>query len=116
MWFLGRWGIALVLERGAFDAAAGDRTFVVLQWYILGLPAYIMTELLSRMLNAMQNTHTPLVTNIIQLSSKWALLRWFGSSWGLVAVPLAHMVTCYLEVMVLTLSVRRRLWRFGVEQ
>lgn len=111
MWLIGRWGIALVLERGAFDAAAGDRTFVVLQWYILGLPAYIMTELLSRMLNAMQNTHTPLLTNIVQLSTKWAVLQWFGRSWGLVAVPMAHMMTCYLEVLVLALSVRRRLWR-----
>jgi putative peptidoglycan lipid II flippase len=109
MWLIGRWGIALVLERGAFDAAAGDRTFAVLQWYILGLPAYIMTELLSRMLNAMQNTHTPLLTNMMQLSAKWALLRWFGGSWGLVAVPMAHMVTCYIEVLVLMMSVRRRL-------
>jgi putative peptidoglycan lipid II flippase len=108
MWLIGRWGITLVLERGAFDAAAGDRTFAVLQWYIVGLPAYIMTELLSRMLNAMQNTHTPLLTNIVQLSSKWALLRWFGSGWGLVAVPIAHMVTCYCETMVLAFIVWRR--------
>lgn len=108
MWLVGRWGIALVLERGAFDAAAGDRTFAVLQWYILGLPAYIMTELLSRMLNAMQNTHTPLMTNIVQLTSKWALLRWFGSGWGMVAVPMAHMVTCYIETVILAIVVWRR--------
>ncbi len=108
MWLVGRWGIALVLERGAFDAAAGDRTFAVLQWYIVGLPAYIMTELLSRMLNAMQNTHTPLLTNIVQLSTKWAMLQGFGRSWGLVAVPVAHMVTCYVETAVLATIVWRR--------
>jgi Na+-driven multidrug efflux pump len=67
-----------------------------------------MTELLSRMLNAMQNTHTPLLTNIVQLSAKWALLRWFGNGWGLVAVPFAHMVTCYCETMVLAFIVWRR--------
>lgn len=110
MWLVGRWGIALVLERGVFDQAAGDRTFVVLQWYIVGLPAYIMTELLSRMLNATQNTHTPLVTNIVQLSSKWALLRWVGHDWGMIAVPMAHMVTCYIETITLAIIVRRTLW------
>ncbi len=30
-WWLGRWGIQLVLERGAFDAAAGDRVFAIWQ-------------------------------------------------------------------------------------
>lgn len=109
LWLFGRWGIALVLERGAFDQAAGDRTYAVLQWYIIGLPAYIMTELLSRMLNAMQNTHTPLLTNILQLSAKWALLRWLLGGMGMVAVPMAHTVTCYFETLVLAVFVGRRL-------
>jgi len=108
LWFFGRWGIAVVLERGAFDSAAGDRTYAVLQWYIIGLPAYIMTELLSRMLNAMQNTHTPLLTNMMQLSAKWAILRWFGSGWGLVAVPMVHALTCYVETLVLAAFVWRK--------
>lgn len=109
MWVLGRWGIAVVLERGAFDAAAGDRTYAVLQWYIVGLPAYIMTELLSRMLNAMRDTRTPLLTNVLQLSAKWALLRWVFAGVSLVAVPLAHTLTCYVETFVLTAFVWRRL-------
>ena len=109
LWLLGRWGIAVVLERGAFDHAAGDRTYAVLQWYVIGLPAYIMTELLSRMLNAMRDTHTPLLTNMLQLSTKWALLRWVLGGVGLVAVPVAHTLTCYLETIILTVFVWRRL-------
>lgn len=109
LWVLGRWGIAVVLERGAFDHAAGDRTYAVLQWYVIGLPAYIMTELLSRMLNAMRDTRTPLMTNILQLSAKWTLLRWVLGGVELVAVPVAHTLTCYLETIVLTVFVWRRL-------
>ena len=111
LWVFGRWGIAVVLERGVFDHAAGDRTYAVLLWYSIGLPAYIMTELLSRMLNAMQNTHTPLLTNLLQLSAKWALLRWMLGGMGLVAVPMAHTVTCYCETLVLAVFVWRRLRR-----
>lgn len=109
LWLLGRWGIAVVLEQGAFDSAAGDRTYAVMQWYVIGLPAYIMTELLSRMLNAMRDTRTPLLTNMLQLSAKYTLLRWFLGGVGLVAVPMAHTMTCYLETMVLTAWVWRRL-------
>lgn len=105
----GRAGIALILERGAFDQAAGDRTFAVLQWYILGLPAFVLTELSSRMLNAMHDTHTPLATNVTQLSVKWAVLNGWGLGWGIVAVPIAHVATCYGETALLLGMVWRRL-------
>jgi putative peptidoglycan lipid II flippase len=62
----------------AFDAAAGDRVFMIWQWYVLGLPAFVLTELLSRMLNAMRDTRTPLLTNTAQLGAKWGLL----ANWG----------------------------------
>lgn len=109
VWWVGRTGIAFALERGAFDQAAGDRTFAVLQWYILGLPAFVLTELSSRMLNAMHDTHTPLATNITQLTTKWAVLNGWGLSWGVVAVPIAHIVTCYGETALLLGMVWRRL-------
>ena len=61
------------------------------------------------MLNAMRDTHTPLLTNMLQLSTKWALLRWVLGGVGLVAVPVAHTLTCYLETIILTVFVWRRL-------
>lgn len=114
-WWLGRWGIQLVLERGAFDAAAGDRVFVIWQWYVLGLPAFVLTELLSRMLNAMRDTRTPLLTNTAQLGAKWGLLMWWGAAGTSLAVPIAHIVTCYAETVVLAMVVWRRFYR-GIDE
>ena len=114
-WWLGRWGIQLVLERGAFDAAAGDRVFVIWQWYVLGLPAFVLTELLSRMLNAMRDTRTPLLTNTAQLGAKWALLMNWGPVAAGLAVPIAHVVTCYAETVVLAMVVWRRFYR-GIDE
>ena len=114
-WWLGRWGIQIVLERGAFDAAAGDRVFVIWQWYVLGLPAFVLTELLSRMLNAMRDTRTPLLTNTAQLSAKWALLMNWGSGAAGLAVPIAHVVTCYAETVVLAMVVWHRFYR-GIDE
>ena len=109
LWFAGRWGIAIILERGAFDAAAGDRTYAVLQWYAIGLPAYVTTELLSRLLNATHDTRTPLYTNIGQLLTKAAILGYVGAPEGMLAVPIAHSVTCLGEMCVLAFVVWRRL-------
>ncbi|RLT21313.1 MAG: murein biosynthesis integral membrane protein MurJ [Chloroflexi bacterium] len=114
-WWLGRWGIQIVLERGAFDAAAGDRVFVIWQWYVLGLPAFVLTELLSRMLNAMRDTRTPLLTNTAQLGAKWALLMNWGPVAAGLAVPIAHVVTCYAETVVLAMVVWRRFYR-GIDE
>jgi putative peptidoglycan lipid II flippase len=108
VWYGGRAGIALILERGAFDAAAGDRTYAVLQWYVIGLPAYVTTELLSRLLNALHDTRTPLLTNIGQLVCKAFVLTVVGVSGGMVLVPIAHSTTCIVETMVLSLVVWRR--------
>jgi putative peptidoglycan lipid II flippase len=108
VWFGGRAGIALILERGAFDAAAGDRTYAVLQWYVIGLPAYVTTELLSRLLNALHDTRTPLLTNVGQLGSKALLLTVVGVSGGMVLVPIAHSATCIVETLVLSVVVWRR--------
>ena len=108
VWFGGRAGIALILERGAFDAAAGDRTYAVLQWYVIGLPAYVTTELLSRLLNALHDTRTPLLTNVGQLGCKALVLTMVGVSGGMVLVPVAHSVTCIVETLVLSVVVWRR--------
>ncbi len=108
VWFGGRAGIALILERGAFDAAAGDRTYAVLQWYVIGLPAYVTTELLSRLLNALHDTRTPLLTNLGQLGSKALILTLVGVSGGMVLVPIAHSATCIVETLVLSVVVWRR--------
>ena len=111
LWAAGRWGIALVLERGAFDATAGDRTYAVLQWYAIGLPAYVTTELLSRLLNATHDTRTPLYTNIGQLLIKSIALWVVGSTAGMVAVPVAHSLSCIAETLVLACVVWQRLAR-----
>ncbi len=108
LWFAGRGAIAIVLEHGAFDAAAGDRTYAVLQWYAIGLPAYVTTELLSRLLNALQDARSPFYTNIGQLCGKAIILTVVGVSGGMLSVPIAHSVTCILETVVLAFVVWRR--------
>jgi putative peptidoglycan lipid II flippase len=89
--------------------------FVIWQWYVLGLPAFVLTELLSRMLNAMRDTRTPLLTNTAQLGAKWGWLASWGAVSAGLAVPIAHIVTCYAETVVLAMVVWRCFYR-GIDE
>ncbi|MEN9938463.1 MAG: hypothetical protein RLZZ387_5042, partial [Chloroflexota bacterium] len=101
LWLLGREVIRVLFERGRFDAAAGSLTYTLLLIIAAGLPAYAMTEVLSRGLIAMRDTRTPLVTNCGQLALRvliiWALI----GPLGIIAIPLGFAVSSAVETLAL---------------
>lgn len=99
--FAGRQIIRLLFERGRFDAAAGDLTATLLLAFVVGLPAYVATEVLTRGLIALHDTRTPLLTNCGQLAGRVALLWLWIESWGVIAVPAAFALTSLLETLAL---------------
>lgn len=106
---LGRPLIRLLFERGAFDAAAGDLTYQMLAAYSLGLPAYVATEVLTRALLSRLDTRTPLLTNLLQLGLRVALLLPLIGRLGPILVPLAYAGSSIVEAVVLYMMMRRRL-------
>ncbi len=98
---LGRPTIALILERGRFDAAAGSLTYTLLAAYAVALPAYIATEVLTRGLIALHDTRTPLLTNTLQLAGRIALIPPLLERFDVLAIPVAFAVTSALETVVL---------------
>ncbi len=107
----GRPLIAILFERGRFDAAAGNLTYAALALYALGLPAYVATEVLSRCLIALHDTRTPLITNCLQLAGRIALIPLLLGMYDILAIPIAFAITASLETlilgMVLWVKVRR---------
>jgi putative peptidoglycan lipid II flippase len=108
---LGRRAIAVIFERGLFDAAAGDLTFAMLAIYAVALPCYVATEVLTRGLVALRDTRTPLATNSAQIAGRAALLAYFVPRIGVAAVPLAFAVTSALESALLLAALLVRLRR-----
>ncbi len=106
---LGRLGIRIVLERGAFDSAAGDLTYQMLAALSIGLPAYVATEVLSRALLSLLDTRTPLMTNCLQLAVRMALLLALIGHVGPLTVPLAFAVSSIGEAIILYVVLRRRI-------
>jgi putative peptidoglycan lipid II flippase len=98
---LGRGLIRLLFERGRFDATAGSLTYAMLVAYIVALPAYIATELISRSLIAMRDTTTPLITNCGQLALRVGLVALLLERIGAVAIPVAFAISSVIEAIAL---------------
>lgn len=98
---LGRPVIALLFERGAFDAAAGDLTYRMLMVYAFGLPAYVATEVAARGLLARYDARTPMLANFGQLALRTALCAVLIGPLGPAAIPAAFVVSSVVEAGVL---------------
>lgn len=100
---MGRPLVALLFERGAFDAAAGDLTYRMLAIYALGLPTYVATEIATRGLIARYDTRTPLAANLVQLAMRAILSAALLGSLGPLALPVAFVLSAALETAILLL-------------
>lgn len=98
---LGRPVIALLFERGAFDAAAGDLTYAMLAVYALGLPAYVATEVAARALLARRDARTPMLANLLQLGLRVGLCTALIGPLGPAAIPTAFAISAAAEAATL---------------
>jgi putative peptidoglycan lipid II flippase len=115
MLLLGRLTIQILFEHGKYDAAAGALTYAVLVPYSVGLPFFVGTEVITRGLIALRDTRTPLITNTLQLVGRGALMALLVGAIGVVAIPLAFVVSASVETLalaaVLLVKLQRRLGR-----
>jgi putative peptidoglycan lipid II flippase len=107
----GRWAIALLFERGAFDAAAGDLTYSLLVAYGIGLPSYVLTEILNRSFISLADTRTPLIVNIVQLALRAALMAALLPTLDVHGIAIAFAFGAYAETIVLAVVLWLRLRR-----
>ena len=106
---LARLTVRVLFEHGEFDAAAGALTSDVVVLYAAGLPAYAVTEVLTRSLVAMRDTRTPLATNLLQLALRAAIAALFLGRLGVEVIPVAFAVSSVIEVVVLWIVLQHRM-------
>lgn len=94
-------GARLLFERGAFDAAAGALTGRMIALYAIGMPAYALTEVLTRSLYALRDTRTPLATNLLQLGLRVAICAIWLDDLGVAVIPIAFAASSFVEAAVL---------------
>jgi putative peptidoglycan lipid II flippase len=110
---LGRPLLALLYQRGAFDAAATEAVYVALRFYALGLTAHVCLELAARAFFAQQDTITPLLLAAASAGANILLAALLMGPLGHGGLALANSVAVTAEVLALLLILRQRLGGVG---
>jgi putative peptidoglycan lipid II flippase len=107
--------VAMLFERGAFDATSTELTAWALLWYAAGLIGHSVVEILSRAFYALHDTKTPVMvgTAAMALNAIFSFIfPGFFSSIGwlpLGGLALANSLATALEAVILLVLIGRRL-------
>jgi putative peptidoglycan lipid II flippase len=105
---LGRPLLAVLYQRGAFDAAATEAVYIAVRFYAVGLVGHASLELAARAFFAQQDTVTPLIIAVgaalLDVALALSLMRPLGHG----GLALANAIAISVEVVVLLLVLRRR--------
>ena len=100
--------VAVLFERGAFDAAAGAATARALAAFAFGLPAFVLVKVLSPSFLAREDTVTPLYVSLAAVAANIALS--LALFWPLahVGIAIATSLASWLQAGLMWAILRRR--------
>ncbi len=107
--------VALLFQRGAFDANSTEMVSWALMWYTAGLVGHSVVEILSRAFYALHDTKTPVVVGTLAMGLNvvfsFVFASWFEKiGWlPLGGLALANSFATALEAVTLFVVMRRRL-------
>lgn len=105
--------VAILFERGAFSSNSTRLTADALLWYSTGLWAYAALRLLLAMCYALQDAYGPLkaaaVSMVVNLGAGILLMQCMGHG----GIALAAALSAMLNVVLLTVMLRRRIGPLG---
>ena len=101
--------IRVLLERGEFTGASTRAVAWALQFYLLGLPAYAVVEILSRAFYALHDTRTPVWVSAATVLLNIVLSLALVGPMDIGGLALANAVAVNLEMLILLWFIRQRL-------
>ncbi len=100
--------VAVLFQRGAFDAHATQVAATALRFFAIGLAGHAAVEILVRGFFAMQDTRTPVVLGAASLGLHM-LLSWVLAQWlGIGGIALGLSIGVLVEALLMGLVLRRR--------
>ncbi len=100
--------VAVLFQRGLFDARATELTAAALQWFAVGLAGHAAVEVLVRGFFAMQDARTPVLIGVGSLAVHMVLSWLFAQVMGHAGIALGVSIGVLIEAMVLGLVLARR--------
>ncbi|MDL1897498.1 murein biosynthesis integral membrane protein MurJ [Anaerolineae bacterium CFX7] len=103
--------VALVLERGAFDAASTALVAPVLAYFALAIVGEAVLELTARTFYAQHDARTPMFVTLGAMTLRLALMFWWRDLFGAAGLAFAYAVAVCAEAGALYLLAQRRFLR-----
>jgi putative peptidoglycan lipid II flippase len=105
--------LAVLFQRGAFDATDTQATAAALTAYAAGLPAFVLVKVLAPAFFARQDTATPVKVAVVAMASNLCLTLALMQFLAHVGIALATTVAGWVNALsLLVLLIRRRHFRF----
>jgi len=101
--------VALLLQRGAFDAASTGATAFALRYYALGLAAYGVVEIVTRAFYACHDTLTPVLVSVLTFGLNIGLSLVLVGPLAQGGLALANALATTVEMLLLVFMAHRRL-------
>jgi putative peptidoglycan lipid II flippase len=102
--------MSALFQRGAFDAAAAERSGAVLAAYAVGLPAAVLIRSAVASFYARSDTVTPLIASLSAVAINVALKIVLTGPYGVVGLALATAIGIWVNLGLLVLLALRRDW------
>lgn len=99
--------VSVLFERGAFDAADSQATAGALQIFALGLPAFVLSKILTTSYYARQDTKTPLKLGVVAMGINIVCALSFISSFGHIGLAMATVIAGWLNAAMLAIGLYR---------
>ena len=102
--------MSAMFQRGAFDAAAAERSGAVLAAYAIGLPAAVLIRSAVASFYSRADTVTPLIASLSAVAVNVALKVVLTGPYGVVGLSLATAIGIWINLGLLVLLAMRRGW------
>ncbi|WP_250674647.1 murein biosynthesis integral membrane protein MurJ [Paraclostridium ghonii] len=107
--------VRLLFERGEFNARATEMTATALVFYSIGMIGFGLRDILGKVFYSLQDTRTPMINGIIAMGLNIVLNLAFVkfTDMGLGGLALATSISSLLTIVLLSVSLRRKIGAFG---
>ncbi|WP_188816612.1 murein biosynthesis integral membrane protein MurJ [Calditerricola satsumensis] len=112
LWVLGEKIVALLFQRGQFDAYSTHITTLGLIFFALGLYPLAVRDILTRAFYALENTVIPVVVGVIQIAAYVLSSLMFARYLGFSGVALGWTVGAMVNVLLLGMLLWKKIGRF----
>ncbi|WP_373599921.1 murein biosynthesis integral membrane protein MurJ [Paraclostridium bifermentans] len=108
--------VSMLFESGKFDSEATKMTALALSGYSLGMIAYSLRDILSKIFYSLKDTKTPMINGIVAVALNIIMDIYFSRKFGYVGLTFATSLSSIICVISLFIGLHKKAGYFGQDK